>query len=210
MRLGPVRFSPNSTDKRRIAKKPGYIRLELSMAQRSHKKTKASLRSTTEDIFRDPTLLLSKYESFHVVSLIIGAWCFWWLLRRYQKRASRRVVSPNGYILIYGQLEHRLIAERVLGRRLIPGEVVHHINGIKTDNRESNLCVLDDYEHNRFHDWLSWKVEKDGFYPTKNYQRAVLRDRYNGILLKTYANDLPPLESDTESNRGENASSSNS
>ena len=37
---------------------------------------------------------------------------------------------------------HRYVAERKLGRKLKKGEVVHHINRDKTDNRRANLWVF--------------------------------------------------------------------
>ncbi len=35
--------------------------------------------------------------------------------------------------------EHTLVMEKMLGRRMMENESVHHINGIRTDNQETNL-----------------------------------------------------------------------
>lgn len=43
----------------------------------------------------------------------------------------------NKYGLIEG--EHRGIMEKMLGRALKKGETVHHINGVRDDNRPENL-----------------------------------------------------------------------
>jgi hypothetical protein len=47
---------------------------------------------------------------------------------------------------------HRHVAEQKLGRELKPGEVVHHKNRNKTDNRRKNLWVFKNKKkHHRTH-----------------------------------------------------------
>lgn len=48
-------------------------------------------------------------------------------------------------------VEHRAIMESILGIKLKKKEIVHHINGIKSDNRPENLQVMTSSEHMSFH-----------------------------------------------------------
>lgn len=52
----------------------------------------------------------------------------------------------TGYVL-----EHRLVLEKKLGRRLRANECAHHINGVKDDNRPSNLIALTFSAHRTLH-----------------------------------------------------------
>jgi hypothetical protein len=75
-----------------------------------------------------------------------------------------RVVASNGYVLIrVGKdhpladvrgyaYEHRIVAAQMMGRNLDAGEIIHHKNGVKTDNRPENLeVVMGNAEHRVHH-----------------------------------------------------------
>lgn len=54
-------------------------------------------------------------------------------------KPPKRTVLKTGYVTLGGRLEHRMVMANKLGRELLPGETVHHKNGIRHDNREENL-----------------------------------------------------------------------
>ena len=56
------------------------------------------------------------------------------------------------YTKTYGVHTHRIVAEQKLGRKLLPGEVVHHIDGDKRNNNPENLMVFSSQkEHAAWH-----------------------------------------------------------
>ncbi len=61
--------------------------------------------------------------------------------------------DKNGYLRYYDShyLVHKRLIEKKLGRLLVKGEVIHHINGNKQDNRLENLQVLTAKEHYKIH-----------------------------------------------------------
>lgn len=73
--------------------------------------------------------------------------------------------NGNGYIVISSPshpkqrggyvLEHRVVMEKHLGRYLKSKELVHHINGIKTDNHLDNLMLFPSNKaHLQYHAYL--------------------------------------------------------
>ena len=76
-----------------------------------------------------------------------------------------RIINAQGYVQINSPdhpnksskgyvFEHRLVVEKELGRYLRADEIVHHLNGTKTDNRPKNLVVSSKHNHDK------WTIRK--------------------------------------------------
>jgi len=94
--------------------------------------------------------------------------CFRTWLSRVRMGASNprwkggRHSDKRGYVMLSGHhdhprasqgliREHILVAEAKIGRLLLPGEVPHHVNEDKSDNRPENLSVKPDTQHRSEH-----------------------------------------------------------
>ncbi len=84
------------------------------------------------------------------------------ICRNKNKECSRYAAEQNGnvqrfrgegksYVKFLGRHAHRIAAEEKLGRALKRGEIVHHINGDRRDNRHENLEVMTQSDHIKIH-----------------------------------------------------------
>lgn len=88
-------------------------------------------------------------------------------------RRKEKIITATGYVLVRqpdhpraskktGRIrEHILVMEKILGRHLLPGEEVHHKNGVRSDNDPENLelWVVSQPRGQRPQDLVEWAKE---------------------------------------------------
>lgn len=150
-------------------------------------KNNVKLRQGSESMKGQPKNERTKEHCFNISKSKMGE-----LNGQYKNGKTKNI---QGYILILSHnhpfknsnnrvLEHRLVMEKYIGRYLTPKEVVHHINGIRGDNRIENLMLC---KNTKEHFDIHWNDEK--YSRNKDIKKLIddieifLNDYPDGILL---------------------------
>lgn len=92
-----------------------------------------------------------------------GKFKYKWRGYCYFRLPNHPAANARGYIA-----EHRLVMEESLGRTLQRKEIVHHINGIKDDNRIENLQLLTASSHTNGYSVVCPNCQHDFSVPVKS------------------------------------------
>jgi len=116
----------------------------------------------------------------------IGKWNGRWkggtYLRKHSKDRYIRIVRKNGKAVV----EHRLIMENHLGRKLTKEETIHHLDGDCTNNNIKNLLLLSsNAEHRLYEATLNQFAKQILFGKLKPRNFKKLLSIFNQMLLKS-------------------------
>lgn len=84
----------------------------------------------------------------------------------YMPEHPKAMTNENWKGFVY---EHIVVAEESMGRKLYDDEVVHHLDGDRSNNRKENLLVLTNKMHGRLHSWL----DNGGMYKETSHVQGV-------------------------------------
>lgn len=116
-----------------------------------HRRIKRILLGNGIQIRSQPVACRLAYEKGHVINPTLDNHPSWrggkiTTLQGYTrlKIPSHRRANHHGYVL-----EHIVIWENFYNKNVTRDFSIHHLNGIKNDNRIENLCLLKKNEHHR-------------------------------------------------------------